>query len=466
MSDCKDESTSESKNEGDSSDSSEDTPEQHQVRTNSDILMPKETEVSKAIEIPNKGQKAAPKLVGNQSATNHALLADQTATTSGASPAKVSKVSKAKEIPNKGQKAAPKPVGNQSATKHALLADQTATTLGASPAKVSKVSKAKEIPNKGQKAAPKLVGNQSATKAMASDSSDMDVDDYYVIEDANESDSSKYVPCINYANDKIYPEDVKNSWVRLGQDTGPSNIYRFEGSCHNYLNLNNYTPGAVFNEFFEGKMWTILSENTNKYVHTKLREAKDKGDKDPIELLSEGADQNPCAQLNKWEDTSLDEMKVFETHLIVMGILKKNSLEQYWSRDSILNTPFFGHYMSRNHFQNILWNLHVSNPDETNPLKGEADHDPLFLVRSMVDMMQRNFHSKYRPGKELSLDESTCPFKGRVHFKCYNPKKPNRFHIKLFMVSEPSTGYICGFEVYTGEASGPSQGNAQEVEDA
>ena len=108
MSDCEDESTSESKNEGDSSDSSEDAPEQHQVRTNSNILMPKETEVSKAKEIPHKDQKAAPKLVGNQSATNHALLADQTATTLGASPLKVSKVSKAKEIPQQGPKSCTK----------------------------------------------------------------------------------------------------------------------------------------------------------------------------------------------------------------------------------------------------------------------------------------------------------------------------------------------------------------------
>ena len=38
--------------------------------------------------------------------------------------------------------------------------------------------------------------------------------------------------------------------------------------------------------------------------------------------------------------------------------------------------------------------------------------------------------------------------------------------MKLFMVSEPSTGYICGFEVYTGDASGQSQGNAQELQDA
>ena len=249
MSDHEDESTSESKNEGDSSDSSEDAPEQHQVRTDSNILMPKETEVSKA-----------------------------------------------KEIPKNGQKAAPKPVDNQSATKCALLADQTATTSGASPAKVFKVSKAKEIPKTGQKAAPKLGDNQSAaTKAMASDSSDMDVEDYYVIEDANKSASAKYVPCINYANDKVYPEDVKNGWFRMEEDTGPPNIYRFEGSSCNYLNLNNYTLGAVFDEFFKGKMWTILSENTNKYVHAKIRQAKDKGDKNPIELLSEGADQNPCA---------------------------------------------------------------------------------------------------------------------------------------------------------------------------
>ena len=125
--------------------------------------------VSKAKEIPKKGQKAAPKLVDNQSVTKHALLADQTATTSGeehvASPPKVSKVSKAKEIPKRGQKAAPKLVDNQSVTKHALLADQTATTSGEEHVALPpKVSKAKEIPKKGKKLHQKLVVNQSVTK--------------------------------------------------------------------------------------------------------------------------------------------------------------------------------------------------------------------------------------------------------------------------------------------------------------
>ena len=140
------------------------------------------------------------------------------------------------------------------------MADETTTTSGeehvASP---PKVSKAKAIPKKGQKAAPKLVARKRVIpqKAMASDS-DMDVEDYYIVEDVNESASSEYVPCVNYPNDKVYPEDEKNGWVRLDQDTGPPNIYRFDGSCRNYMNLNKYTPGAVFDEFFEDRMWTIL----------------------------------------------------------------------------------------------------------------------------------------------------------------------------------------------------------------
>ena len=45
------------------------------------------------------------------------------------------------------------------------------------------------------------------------------------------------------------------------------------------MDLNKYTPGAVFDEFFEDRMWTILSENTNKYVHAKLKQAKYNEDK-------------------------------------------------------------------------------------------------------------------------------------------------------------------------------------------
>ena len=111
------------------------------------------------------------------------------------------------------------------------MADERATTSGeehvASPPKVSKV---KEISTKGQTAAPKLVARERVIpqKAsalhdegpMASDS-DLDGEDYYIVKDDNKSAPSEYVPCINYPNDKVYPEDEKNGWVRLEEDTGP-----------------------------------------------------------------------------------------------------------------------------------------------------------------------------------------------------------------------------------------------------
>ena len=221
MSNFEDESTSESEIEGDSSDSSEYAPEQqYQVRTNSNI------------------QTFLPKEIVNQNATKHALLADETATTSGEEDiALPPKVSKAKEIPKKGQKATSKLVVNQNATKTALLADKTATTSGeghvASP---PKVSKAKEIPIRGQKAAPKLVARKRVIPQKASalcdegtmaSNSDLDGEDYYIVEHDNETASSEYVPCVNYPNDKVYPEDEKNGWVRLDEYTGSPNIHRF-----------------------------------------------------------------------------------------------------------------------------------------------------------------------------------------------------------------------------------------------
>ena len=39
-------------------------------------------------------------------------------------------------------------------------------------------------------------------------------------------------------------------------------------------------------------------------------------------------------------------------------------------------------------------------------------------------------------------------FKGCVKCLQFNPSKPNKFHIKLFMVSEHLSGYISRFLVY------------------
>ena len=127
-------------------------------------------------------------------------------------------------------------------------------------------------------------------------------------------------------------------------------------------------------------------------------------------------------------------------------------MEKYWCRNPLTRTPFFGQAMSRDRFCNILLNLHIFD-DSNNPRYGLPDHDPLAKLRPFIDMCQENFKHTYKPDLNLSLDEGTCPWKGKLRFKVYNPSKPAKFHIKLFQISESQSGYVVGFNIYTGKNS-------------
>ena len=145
------------------------------------------------------------------------------------------------------------------------------------------------------------------------------------------------------------------------------------------------------------------------------------------------------------------DIKLFIAHLLVMFSMKKPALHSYWSATSPSRTPFFRQYLSRNKFQDILWNLHVCDTSSNPPRL--PNHDPLAKVRPFIQMCQDNFLLRYTPNEYISLDESCVPFKGRVWFLQYSKAKPNKFHINMFTVSEYELGYICGFSIYTGKSS-------------
>lgn len=63
------------------------------------------------------------------------------------------------------------------------------------------------------------------------------------------------------------------------------------------------------------------------------------------------------------------------------------------------------------------------------------------------------FSDVYSPERDLSFDEATCAWKGRLRFRVYNPAKPTRFGIKLYQVCEATSGYCLGFDVYTSETA-------------
>ena len=171
-------------------------------------------------------------------------MADETATTSGVEHvASLPKVSKVKEISAKGQKAKELHQNwlliRMPQNVHYWLMKQPPHQVWNMLLHPQKYCKSKKYPQRAKKlhqnwllkrVIPQKASALPDEEAMASDS-DLGGEDYYIVKDDNESGSFEYVLCINYPNDKVYPEDEKNGWVRLEEDTGPPNIYRCEGSC-------------------------------------------------------------------------------------------------------------------------------------------------------------------------------------------------------------------------------------------
>ena len=80
-----------------------------------------------------------------------------------------------------------------------------------------------------------------------------------------------------------------------------------------------------------------------------------------------------------------------------------------------------------------------------------VSNDPCYKVRSIIDHFRQAFKAPYYPGRELSIDESMCAFKGRLGIKQYMPMKHHRFGIKNWVMCESATGYTFDFYPYIPE---------------
>ena len=273
--------------------------------------------------------------------------------------------------------------------------------------------------------------------------------DHDIIETENNQtpDAIQY-SIINYERDINLQEDIDDGWIRVENNQLPDHCH-FIGN--EGLNMNtSHNPEDFFNNLFDDRMYTIFTEETNKYARQQIMKVM--GNRGPFQHMNNYSYQKH-ARLGTWKDLNSSDIKIFIAHLLVMSSIRKPAVHNYWSTTSFSRTPFVGQYLGRNKFQDILWNLHVVADTSGNPPTGLHNHDPLAKVRPLVTMCQDNFKVICKPCENLSIDESTMAYKGQVKFLQYSKNKPNRFHIKLFMVSEADTGYICEFSMYTGRAS-------------
>ena len=152
-----------------------------------------------------------------------------------------------------------------------------------------------------------------------------------------------------------------------------------------------------------------------------------------------------------WVNTTSDEIRVFLALVMLQGLTPKPIMWQYWSRQRIIETAFFGQCMSYKRFQALKRHLHFSDnaqfDAETHP------NSKLNKIFPVYELLVRKFQSLYMPGRDVTIDESLMLYKGRLGWVQYIPLKRARFGIKLFLLCESKSGYVWSMIIYTGKGT-------------
>uniref|UniRef100_A0A1B6MI17 PiggyBac transposable element-derived protein domain-containing protein n=1 Tax=Graphocephala atropunctata TaxID=36148 RepID=A0A1B6MI17_9HEMI len=236
-------------------------------------------------------------------------------------------------------------------------------------------------------------------------------------------------------NGNIVGLDVAGEWTEWSE--GDGNFYKFiwtqVSGCKLASNDKPSTPLEFFQLFFTDSLLIEIVKETNRYAAEKIQKNT------PLQKKSVWW---------SWIDLTISELKAFLGVIINMGMNGKPEMTDYFSTNWVDYQPFFKDVFSKERFMQIFWNLHIC-PPPSGPVAGTLTRSG--KVRNVASYLDKKFREHYVPEKEVSVDESTVGFKGRIVFKVYNKDKPIKWGIKVFVLSESSTGYICAIEPYFGK---------------
>ena len=150
-----------------------------------------------------------------------------------------------------------------------------------------------------------------------------------------------------------------------------------------------------------------------------------------------------------WTPVTVQDIAVFMGMSIIMGFFPAPTRRMYWRRSKLYSMANFAAIMSRHRFEAITRYFHTFNRKAV----PRGTTDKLILVRSIMEHLQERFRTTYTPERNISLDEGLMPYKGRLSIKTYNPQKPSKYGVKLYMLCEAKSGYVLDFLTYGGTYS-------------
>lgn len=185
-------------------------------------------------------------------------------------------------------------------------------------------------------------------------------------------------------------EQSDNEEVEWSEYDNPPNIEQFLGQSGVVVIPNNPESVIEVVQLFIGNdLFDYMAEETNRYHSQNVDRFKDSG------------------KSVKWKDVSTVELKKMLGPLLLMGKVRKDSRDEYWSTDRTIETPIFAQVMSRDRFRQIWYSWHFSN-NETDI----NERDRIKKIRPIVSYFTSKCEHVYKPQQELSLDESIMPWRG------------------------------------------------------
>lgn len=124
-----------------------------------------------------------------------------------------------------------------------------------------------------------------------------------------------------------------------------------------------------------------------------------------------------------------------------MGLVPMPRLSDYWSISSLY----------RNRVQLLLRFWHFNN-NENMQQEGR-----LAKIATLVYHLNQQFKQKKSSGLDVVVDKSMIPFRGRLIFRQYLPKKTHKYGVKIFKICD-TTGYTLKMKVYMGTGTGSDDG--------
>jgi hypothetical protein len=154
-----------------------------------------------------------------------------------------------------------------------------------------------------------------------------------------------------------------------------------------------------------------------------------------------------------WKPLTASRLWLWFAIATYLGVVKVQNRKSAWSKKSIFRQKWISGQMGQQEFENILTCLNccehwtLSNEE----FQGRQKQNVFWQMDELLQECNSSSQAYFRLGHRIDVDEAVIPWKGKHKARCYNSKKPHKFHFKKFMLNDAASGYNYNFYYYGGK---------------